>query len=269
MIDAAVDPAVEIVGLWEAYRPRGRLGWRRGEPNWALQGIDLTVERGTCTGVVGGNGSGKTTLLQVVSGVLRPSRGRVVVRGRVGSLVDLSAGFHRDLTGHENVLVGGVLLGLSRREIRERYDEVVAFSGLPEDALGWPLGAYSAGMGLRLGFSLVLATRPDVLLVDEVLAVGDVDFQQQCLDRVDELRDGGCAVVIVSHDHALVRSHCDRVAVLDRGRLIDVGPAVETLARQRAVRRDRERNQAPSSPPDERLFAARGKTLAARRKRGA
>ncbi len=257
-------PAVVVESLWEAYRPRGRLGWRQGEPNWALRDVDLTVEPGTCLGVVGGNGSGKTTLLQVVAGVLRPTRGRVLVRGRVGSLVDLSAGFHRDLTGRENVLVGGVLLGLSRQEIHERYDEIVAFSGLPDTALDWPLGAYSAGMGLRLGFSLVLATRPDVLLVDEVLAVGDVEFQRQCLDRLDELLTGGCAVMIVSHDHELVRAHCDQVAVLDRGTLVGFGSTEETLARHRP-----EPGGLDAPDADERLYAVGGKTRAARRKRGA
>ena len=129
------EPSVVVESLWESYRQRGRLGWRRGEPVWALRDIDLRVDRGSSLGVVGGNGSGKTTLLQVLAGVLRPTRGRVEVRGRVASLVDLSAGFHRDLTGHENVLVGGVLLGLGRQEIRRRYDEIVAFSGLPVDAL--------------------------------------------------------------------------------------------------------------------------------------
>ena len=146
------------------------------------------------------------------------------MQGRSASLVDLSAGFHRDLTGHENVLIGGVLLGLSRAEIRRRYDEIVAFSGLPADALDAPLSAYSAGMGLRLGFSLVVHTDPDVLLVDEVLAVGDDAFQRQCLARVDELRAGGlrrsCSCPTTSTSCA---SHCDEVAVLERGELADVG----------------------------------------------
>ena len=257
------DPAVRASSLWEAYRPRGRLGWRRGEPAWALRDIDLEVAPGRCLGVVGGNGSGKTTLLQVVAGVLPPTKGQVDVRGRVASLVDLSAGFHRDLTGHENVLVGGVLLGLSRREIRERYDEIVAFSGLPAEALDWPLGAYSAGMGLRLGFSLVAHIRPDVLLVDEVLAVGDAAFQRQCLRRVEDLMASGCAVMIVSHDLELVRAHCQEVAVLDRGELVACGATDDALARYL----ERSDHQAPDA--EARLYRARGKTLAARRKRGA
>jgi ABC-type polysaccharide/polyol phosphate transport system ATPase subunit len=257
-------PAIAVDGLWEAYRPRGRLGWRRTELQWALRDVDLTIQQGECVGVIGGNGSGKTTLLQVIAGVLRPTRGRVSVRGRVASLVDLSAGFHRDLTGHENVLVGGVLLGLTRREVRDRYDDIVEFSGLPAEALDWPLAAYSAGMGLRLGFSLVAHTEPDVLLVDEVLAVGDAGFQAQCLDRVEALRSGGCAVVIVSHDMDLVVDHCQSVARLDRGELVAVGPTEEVVAAyiEAGGRPDAAR-------AEQRLFGVRGKTKAARRRRGA
>ena len=146
---------------------------RRGGEHWALRDLSLTVVASQMLGVIGGNGSGKTTLLQVVAGVIPPSQGAVTVQGRIASLVDLSAGFHRDLTGRENLLIGGVLLGLTRNEVRERHDEIIAFSGLDAATLDWPLAAYSAGMGLRLGFSLIVHTAPDVLLVDEVLAVGD------------------------------------------------------------------------------------------------
>ncbi len=257
------DPAVVVDSLWEAYRPRGRLGWRSREPQWALRDVGLTVAPGQCLGVVGGNGSGKTTLLQVIAGVLQPTRGQVSVRGRVASLVDLSAGFHRDLTGHENVLVGGVLLGLTRREVRDRYDEIVAFSGLPAEALDWPLAAYSAGMGLRLGFALVVHAQPDVLLVDEVLAVGDASFQRQCLARLDDLRDRGCAVLIVSHDMDLVRAHCQEVAVLRAGELVRRDHTDVALASYLA------RDERPEPRADQRLYKARGKTLAARRMRGA
>jgi ABC-type polysaccharide/polyol phosphate transport system ATPase subunit len=256
-------PAVVTSALWEAYRPRGGLGWRRGEPAWALRDVSLSVAPGECLGIVGGNGSGKTTLLQVVAGVLRPTRGEVQVRGRVASLVDLSAGFHRDLTGRENVLVGGVLLGLTRREVRERYDDIVGFSGLSADALEWPLSAYSAGMGLRLGFSLVAHTRPKVLLVDEVLAVGDAAFQRQCLAKVEELRSSGCAVIIVSHDLDLVRSHSQRVGVLSRGELVELGPTEVAVAAY--LERIDDVEPLAAQP----VYAARGKTLAARRKRGA
>ena len=128
---------------------RRALGWRRHEANWALRDVSLTVPPGGALGVIGGNGSGKTTLLQVMAGLIRPSEGEVRVEGTVSSLVDLAAGFHRDLTGRENLLIGGVLLGLSRDAVRERFDEIVAFSGLPAESLDWPLSAYSTGMGLQ------------------------------------------------------------------------------------------------------------------------
>jgi ABC-type polysaccharide/polyol phosphate transport system ATPase subunit len=251
--------AVVVDGLWEGYRRRGRYGWRRrGEPHWALRDVSLTVGRSRALGVIGANGSGKTTLLQVLAGVLRPTRGRVEVRGRSASLVDLSAGFHRDLTGHENVLIGGVLLGLSRAEIRRRYDEIVEFSGLPADALDAPLSAYSAGMGLRLGFSLVVHTDPDVLLVDEVLAVGDDAFRAKSLAKVDELRANGTSLVLVSHDLDLVLERCDDVAVLERGALASIGEPAASVA----YYRDRPQPAGPA------LFDPSPRIGAARRRRG-
>lgn len=260
----SAEPAVLVEGLWEAYRVRGTRGWRRrGEPRWALSDVDLSIEAGASLGVIGGNGSGKTTLLQVLAGVLQPTRGTVTVRGRVSSLVDLSAGFHRDLSGHENVLIGGVLLGLSRRQVRDRYDEIVAFSGLSADALASPLLGYSAGMGLRLGFALVVHADPDVLLVDEVLAVGDEAFQQRCLERVDDLGRHGCAVVIVSHDLDVVRARCDRVAVLEQGRLIHSG------APEEAVTYYLGRGDAPDGPAaDRRLYEVYGRAKAVQRRKG-
>jgi ABC-type polysaccharide/polyol phosphate transport system ATPase subunit len=254
-----------VDGLWEAYRKRTRLGWRqRTGVTWALRDVHLAVPRGRALGIVGGNGSGKTTLLQVAAGVIAPTRGRVLTAGRVASLVDLSAGFHRDLTGHENLLIGGVLLGMTRAEIRARYDDIAGFSGLTADALGQPLAAYSAGMGLRLGFSLVAHSDPDVLLVDEVLAVGDERFQHQCVDRVAQLRSAGCAVMLVSHDLALVRAHCDEVAVLDAGEVVHRGPAEDAVAwyaDRRAVVAD--------TPMAERgLFESSWRVAAARRRRG-
>ena len=259
-------PAVVVDELWEAYRRRSRFGWRsRSELHWALRDVSLSVAAGRSLGVIGGNGSGKTTLLQVVAGVLQPTRGRVTVPGRVASLVDLSAGFHRDLTGHENLLIGGVLLGMSRAEVRRRYDEIVAFSGLAASALERPLLSYSAGMGLRLGFSLVAHSAPAVLLVDEVLAVGDEAFQGRCLERVGQLRGEGCAVMIVSHDMELVRRNCDEVAVLERGSLVQVSAPPEAVA----YYLDRRAATVDETPVGERrLFETYGRARAARRRRG-
>ena len=256
---------VVVDGVWEAYRRRSKLGWRRGEPHWALRDVSLSVAAGECLGVIGGNGSGKTTLLQVVGGVLRPTRGTVAVEGRLSSLVELSAGFHRDLTGRENVLIGGVLLGLTRREVRERLDEVIEFSGLDADTIDAPLAGYSAGMGLRLGFSLVVATRPEVLLVDEVLAVGDDAFQRRCLDRIDQLRAGGSAVVFVSHDMEMIRARTDVVAVLERGELAMIGAPAEAVA----YHLDRRAVAEVEPAADRRLFGSTPREQESRRRRGA
>jgi ABC-2 type transport system ATP-binding protein len=182
----------------------------------------------------------------------------------VASLVDLSAGFHRDLTGHENLVIGGVLLGLSRHEVRARYDEIVAFSGLPSDALDWPLAAYSAGMGLRLGFSLVVHSRPDVVLVDEVLAVGDDAFQRQCLDRIETLQSAGAAIVVVSHDMGMIAQRCDEVAVLKDGELAILADAPTAVASH--LEGGGERDVDPSTLG---IFGDRGRSAAARRKQGA
>jgi ABC-type polysaccharide/polyol phosphate transport system ATPase subunit len=259
------DPSIVVDGLWEGFRRRGRYGWRQpGEPRWALRDISLTVGRGRALGVIGANGSGKTTLLQVLAGVLRPTRGGVSVRGRTASLVDLSAGFHRDLTGHENLLIGGVLLGMPRAEVRRRYDEIVAFSGLASDSLDAPLSAYSAGMGLRLGFSLVVHTEPDVLLVDEVLAVGDEAFRAQGIAKVDQLRSEGTTLVLVSHDLDLVRDHCDEVAVLEEGSLGRIGSPEDAVGYYRSRR-------AVSGGVDraaQGMFDASPRSVAARRRRG-
>jgi lipopolysaccharide transport system ATP-binding protein len=238
---------------------------RRGAEHYALRDLSLEVAPGQMLGIIGGNGSGKTTLLQVVAGVLPPTRGTCTVNGRVASLVDLSAGFHRDLTGRENLTIGGVLLGMSRHELRERQDEIIAFSGLDPDALDWPLAAYSAGMGLRLGFSLIVHTDPDVLLVDEVLAVGDSTFQKQCVERVEALRADGTAVMLVSHDMHLVRAHCDTVLLLDRGEPVYLGDPQVAIARHL----DAPLGEEDATPPAERaLYEASWRVQAARRRRG-
>jgi ABC-type polysaccharide/polyol phosphate transport system ATPase subunit len=261
--------AVSVEGLSKAYRARSRWGGRRGPTRWALRDVDLEVAPGRTVGVIGSNGSGKTTLLQVLAGVLVPTSGQVRTQGRVASLVDLTAGFHRDLTGHENLMVGGVLLGVGRRELARRYDDIVAFSGLETDALDRPLAGYSAGMGLRLGFALVVATEPDVLLVDEVLAVGDEAFQQRGLARIDELRRAGTAVVLVSHDMALVQARCDEVAVLDAGRVVDVGePAATVAGYVAAAERAAADAAAAGAVVPERLFEPSWRAGQARRRRG-
>ena len=211
--------AVEVREVWAAYPQRTRRGRRSSLDRWALRGVDLAIEPGEIVALVGHNGSGKTTLLQVINGIVPVHRGSVTTRGRVVALVDLGAGMHRDLTGRENAVIASVLSGLTRREAVDRLDDIAEFAGLAPEVLESPLGSYSAGMGLRLGFSVAVNCRPDVLLVDELLAVGDAAFQQRCLDRVHELVEGGCAVGVVSHDMDLVREHADRVVMLRRGKV--------------------------------------------------
>jgi lipopolysaccharide transport system ATP-binding protein len=227
--------AIAVEGLWDGFRPKSRRGWRRPDYRWALRDVSFSVEPGEMLGIVGPNGSGKSTLLHCLAGVYRPRRGRLRVQAPVSSLVELSAGFSRELTGRENIMVAGVLNGLTMAQLAERYDDIAGFAGLPPEVLDSPLRTYSAGMGLRIGFSVSVHTDPAVLLVDEVLAVGDAAFQQSCLDRVDKMRADGCAVVLVSHDLELVERHCDRVGVLARGLLRHLGPPADAIAAYRGL----------------------------------
>jgi lipopolysaccharide transport system ATP-binding protein len=228
--------AIDVRGLAYAYRIKSSRGWRRRHDlHWALKDISFHVDPEEAIGIVGSNGSGKTTLLQCLAGVLHPTSGRVVVSGRVSALVHLFAGFHRELTGRENLFVVGVLNGLTRQEVRDVTDEIIAFSGLDDEALDSPFRTYSAGMGIRLGFSVVAHTRPDVLLVDEVLAVGDEAFRLRCIERVRELRAGGCAVVVVSHDLDLITAQCTRAIWLDNGSIVRTGSVDEVLTEYRHV----------------------------------
>ncbi len=241
--EPSVPGSVQVDGLWEGYRPgrRRRLPWR-GDWNWALRGVDLDIESGEIVGVIGHNGSGKTTLLQSVAGVLRPTRGTVHTSGRVSSLVDLAAGFHRDLSGHENLLIGGVLLGMSRAEIRHRYPDIVGYTGLDESELDNAISTYSTGMGLRLGFALVACSAPSVILVDEVLAVGDEAFRRRCVDTIVTMVDAGAAAMLASHDMDLIAKHCDRVTVLDHGEQRFSGSVIEGIELYHELRGSTDRN---------------------------
>ncbi len=183
---------------------------------WAVRGIDLEVGRGECLGVIGRNGSGKSTLLQMLAGVTAPTEGRVSVHGRIAPLVQVGVGFHPELTGRENVYVNGTILGMTREEIDERFDDIVAFSEIAE-FVDTPVKFYSSGMFVRLGFAVAVHARPDVLLVDEVLAVGDLAFQMKCFDRMLEIRGSGTTIVVVSHNLNAVRNMCDRVLVMHNG----------------------------------------------------
>ena len=191
---------------------------------WAVRDIDLDVAPGSCFGVVGSNGAGKSTLLQMLCGVTAPSEGRLVVRGRVVPLISVGVGFHPELTGRENIFVNATILGLGRRQIEQRLDEIVDFSGLA-DFIDTPVKFYSSGMYVRLGFSVAVQIDPEVLLIDEVLAVGDMAFQMKCYERLNTVRRSGATVVLVTHNLNVVRRLCDSAIVMDGGRKVYEGTA--------------------------------------------
>ncbi len=183
----------------------------------ALEGVSFAVEKGRAFGIIGSNGSGKSTLLKILTGMLKPTTGSVEVEGRVAALIELGAGFHPEISGRENIFINGAVLGLSKREIERRYDEIVEFSGLA-DFIEEPVKNYSSGMYVRLGFAVAIHTDPDVLLVDEVLAVGDEAFQHRCLRRIEEFLARGKTLVLVSHSLELVEQFADEVLWIEGGR---------------------------------------------------
>jgi ABC-2 type transport system ATP-binding protein len=191
----------------------------RGEPFHALRDVTLDIAAGHTVGLIGPNGSGKSTLLKVLAGILRPTSGEVAAIGRIASLLELGAGFNGELSGRENVFLNGSLLGLSRREVEEQFDSIVAFSELA-DFIDSPVKHYSSGMYVRLGFAVAVHVDPDILLVDEVLAVGDEAFAKKCLAKIAEFQADGRTILFVSHALDLVEQVCDRVVVLDHGRLV-------------------------------------------------
>jgi rfaE bifunctional protein nucleotidyltransferase chain/domain len=188
----------------------------------ALDGVSFEVPRGTTFGVIGENGSGKSTLLKLMAGITPPTRGTLSVDGRISALIELGAGFHPEISGRENVAINGIMLGLTRREVEERFDEIVAFAEL-EDFIDAPVKTYSSGMYMRLGFAVAIHVDPDVLLIDEVLAVGDEAFTRKCLDKIGEFRRRGKTIVLVTHSLGLVEKMCDQTLWLRHGRLVDQG----------------------------------------------
>lgn len=191
---------------------------------WALRDVSLAVERGEAFGVVGGNGAGKSTLLRILGRITEPTIGVSRTRGRVGALLEVGTGFHHELSGRENVFLSGAIMGMTRNDVRRRFDEIVAFAGV-EPFIDTPLKRYSSGMGLRLAFAVAAHLEPDIMLVDEILAVGDIDFQRRCLDRMDRLSHEGRTVVFISHDLGAVTRLCRRAIRLDHGTVVDEGPA--------------------------------------------
>lgn len=232
--------AVVVDDLWKSFRLyhernqylkatilRGRRA--RYEEFWALKGLTFEVPTGTTFGIIGSNGSGKSTLLKCLAGILTPDKGTAIIDGRVSALLELGAGFHPELTGRENVFLNGAILGLSRREINSRFDQIVEFAGL-EQFIDTPVKNYSSGMFVRLGFAVAAHVDPEVLLIDEVLSVGDESFQRKSAERIEQFRRDGRTIVFVSHGLSQVEQLCETVAWIDRGELKMVGPAGHVIS---------------------------------------
>ena len=204
--------------------------------HWAVKDLNFELQPGEALGIIGPNGAGKTTILKLLSQVTKPTHGEISVKGRFSALIELGAGFHPDLTGRENVYLNGAILGMRRDEIKKRFDQIVAFAGIGE-YLETPVKRYSSGMYARLGFAIAAHVDPQILLVDEVLAVGDYAFQQRCYARMDELRKNGTTLIFVSHNMEAIRRVCDRGLVMYRGQCIFQGGAAESvMAYSNAVR---------------------------------
>ena len=201
---------------------RGLRRMRAKEYFWALQNISFTVKPGSAIGLIGANGAGKSTLLRLIGGIGRPDSGRIAVNGRMGALLDLTTGFQPDLTGRENVYVTGVVSGLTRKEVAARFDQIVAFAEL-EEFIDNPIHTYSTGMQMRLGFAVAVHTDPEILLIDEVLAVGDIAFQQKCMARIQQFKKAGCTILLISHDPAQTKELCDQVLWLRNGQVAAQG----------------------------------------------
>ncbi len=257
------EPAVDVRSVTKVYRRWGKkrsIGTFKsallsGSPGRALTAdagvpaltdVTFQVAPGEAVGIIGPNGSGKSTLLKLLAGILQPTSGSLSVRGRLAALLELGAGFHPEISGRENVEISGLLLGLTRRQIAARFDEIVRFAEI-EEFLDAPVKTYSSGMAVRLGFSIAAHCDPDVLLVDEVLAVGDEAFARRSLEKFAEFERAGKTIVLVSHDLALVGERCRRALWLDRGRLAADGPAGETVAlyRERVAVHESERRGEP------------------------
>jgi len=199
------------------------------ETFWALKDINLTINRGEIIGIIGKNGAGKSTLLKILSGITKPSEGKIKIYGRVSSLLEVGTGFHPELTGRENIYLNGVILGMTRKEVSKKFDEIVTFAGV-EKFLDTPVKHYSSGMYVRLAFSIAAHLEPDILIVDEVLAVGDAEFQKKCLGKMEEVsKTEGRTVIFVSHNLDVIEKICKRVACIEKGKIIDIGEPIDVV----------------------------------------
>ena len=237
--------AVVVDGLWKSfrlYREKNQylkstmLTWKRAryEEFWALKDVSFNIPKGSTFGIIGTNGSGKSTLLKCLTGILSPDKGHISTQGDVAALLELGAGFHPDLTGRENIYLNGAILGMTNRQIEQRYDDIVEFSELGR-FIDTPVKNYSSGMTVRLGFSIAINVDPEILVIDEVLAVGDESFQQKCREKIEDFRQRGKTIILVSHGLSDVANICDRVVWLDKGQVCDLGPAVEVVSKYNAL----------------------------------
>ncbi|NMB81991.1 MAG: ABC transporter ATP-binding protein [Ignavibacteria bacterium] len=200
---------------------------------YALRDINFEINKGEAVGIIGPNGSGKSTILKLIAGVMSSDNGKITVKGRVSPLIELAAGFHPELSGRENIYLNGVILGLSIKQIDERISDIINFSEL-EDFIDTPVKHYSSGMYMRLGFSIAVHTSPEILLVDEILAVGDSNFQRKCFKKMQSFKEKGKTIVFVSHDLKAVGKFCERVIYINKGRLIGIGESENIIKKYRA-----------------------------------
>ena len=233
-------PVIEFQQVSKRYRLKQSKpasgGRATGRNLWALQDISFSVEPGQALGIIGFNGAGKTTILKLIAGITEPTKGKVTQKGRITALIELGAGFHPDLTGRENVHLSAAMFGMRRREIHDHFDDIVEFAEM-EDFIDTPVKRYSTGMQARLAFAVAVHANPDILLVDEVLSVGDASFQVRCMERMQELREGGVTLVFVSHYLGLIVDACEQAIFLDAGHIQFVGPVQEVVNRyQDAIR---------------------------------
>src|SRR5437870_7981893 len=209
------------------------------ETFWALRNVDLEVKQGEVLGLIGRNGAGKTTLLKILSRITRPTLGWAEIYGRVGSLLEVGTGFHPELSGRDNTYLSGAILGMSKREISRKFDEIVAFAEL-EKFIDTPVKHYSSGMYVRLAFAVAAHLEPEILLVDEVLAVGDINFKKKCLGKMGDVARGGRTVVLISHSMAAINALCSRCIILDKGRCVYEGRTAEAITEYLCEESDRE-----------------------------
>ena len=248
-------PAVSIRGVSKSFRLyheknqylktallRGRRA--RYEEFQALKQVSFDIARGSTFGIIGSNGSGKSTLLKCLTGILTPDDGEIIVDGKVAALLELGSGFHPDLSGRENVFLNGAILGMSQKELEEKFDEIVAFAGL-EEFIDTPVKNYSSGMTVRLGFAVAINVNPEILIVDEVLAVGDDEFQLKCYEKIDQFRQAGKTIIIVSHGLGDIQRICDRVAWIEKGVLQSIGDPAEVVPEYLRVYVDCDRETQP------------------------